>query len=86
MILGDFGSKVELIDGNIGDGVEVEKLEFYAKENAKSHHTLSYDIVEDFNAPVLRRASTFFMAIKTKDRPIEFLKDVWTLIFEFGKF
>ena len=65
--------------------MEVEKLEFYAKENAKNHQTLSYDLVQDLNTPVLRRARPFYMAIKTKERPIDFLKDIWTIVFEFGK-
>ena len=67
-------------------GIEVEKVFLYPKENAKNHHTEKYELVTDQNIPVLRRATTFRLAIKTKLRGIDLEeKDVVNLVFEFGR-
>ena len=49
--------------------VEVEKVELYPSRNAPNHRTEKYDLVGE-NA-VLRRASSFFLAVVTRGRPVD---------------
>lgn len=70
---------------NPNDGIQIETLNFYVKENSNNHKTEKYELVQDHKLPVLRRSTTFFMAFTTKDRQTDFVnKDVVTLILEFG--
>ena len=71
---------------NPNAGIEVERLFLYAKENAKNHMTDQYELVTEQDTPVLRRSASFYLAIKSKSRPIDIGgKDAVNLIFEFGK-
>lgn len=63
----------------------VVSCEFYAKENAKAHHTEKYDVVQEKDpSPVLRRSQSFRMAILF-DRPFNMDKDSVTLELTLGK-
>ena len=66
--------------------IEVDKLEFYATENATNHWTDKYEQVSELKNPVLRRANTFYMAVDTKGRAVDFAKDVVKLSFEYGNY
>ena len=71
---------------NSNAGIEVERLFLYAKENAGDHMTDQYELVTEQDTPVLRRSASFYLAIKSKSRPIDIGgKDAVNLIFEFGK-
>jgi hypothetical protein len=65
--------------------VDVEKVFLYPKENAEKNNTEKYALVTEQDVAVLRRASSFDVAITTKSREIDFEKDNVNLIFEFGK-
>ena len=67
-------------------GIEVDQLFLYPKENASNHKTAKYELVMEQQTSVLRRGAPFFIAIKSKSRPIDVGgKDVVNIIFEFGK-
>ncbi|KAG8192992.1 hypothetical protein JTE90_028112 [Oedothorax gibbosus] len=58
-------SYVDEVDRNRPQPIEVQVVEFYCKDNAKSHHTENYELLEGKDpAPVLRRGEYFFMAIR----------------------
>ena len=65
--------------------MDVEKVYLYPKENAEKNHTKKYELVTEQDVAVLRRASSFDVAITTKSRKIDFEIDNVNLIFEFGK-
>ncbi|XP_067006907.2 hemocyte protein-glutamine gamma-glutamyltransferase [Anabrus simplex] len=64
--------------------LNVEITEFYARDNAQTHHTDLYELTQMVPAtPVLRRGQTFFMAMRF-DRVYDNKKDSIKLIFNFG--
>ena len=70
---------------NPDSGVDVEKVYLYPKENAEKNNTEKYELVTEQDVAVVRRASSFDVAITTKSRAIDFEHDNVNLIFEFGK-
>ena len=74
----------KLIQGSATDGIEVEKIEVYAIDNAEDHQTSQYDLVTDHGVAVLRRSTTFSMALTPKGRALDFKQDACNLVFEFG--
>ncbi|XP_046990643.1 hemocyte protein-glutamine gamma-glutamyltransferase-like [Schistocerca americana] len=60
----------------------VELAEMYARDNARSHHTDQYELVQ-FGTPVLRRGLPFFVALRFT-RPFDDAADVLRLQFNFG--
>uniref|UniRef100_A0A2R5LJF4 Putative transglutaminase/protease-like logues n=1 Tax=Ornithodoros turicata TaxID=34597 RepID=A0A2R5LJF4_9ACAR len=64
--------------------IEVDRLEFYARDNGRHHHTDMYDLVEGQDpSPVLRRGQPFFIAIRFKT-PYDPAKDTVQLDFSIG--
>ena len=63
----------------------MEKLELYASENATNHRTSKYELVSEQSTAVFRRAAPFYMAVQTKERPVEIGKDQVNVVFEFGE-
>ena len=63
----------------------MEEVYLYPKENAEKNNTAKYELVTEQDVAVIRRASSFDLAIQTKSREIDFEKDNVNLIFEFGK-
>lgn len=65
---------------------EVEFVELYAKENAKVHHTINYEIVDNIKpALVLRRGDPFYIGVRL-NRPYDQYRDKIRLEFMFGMF
>ncbi|XP_018024988.1 hemocyte protein-glutamine gamma-glutamyltransferase [Hyalella azteca] len=64
----------------------VDRIHFYIKDNATQHNTIKFDQVHDVNSPkpVLRRGQTFYLAIRFKERNIDFEQDRVILNFVFG--
>ena len=83
--------KVSLIISPSGAAVtsasaaEVELVELYAKENASNHRTDRYELVSDQDTPVLRRAQTFYMAVRAKKQQFDLRKDRIKVCFQFGE-
>ena len=66
--------------------LSVDGLEMYAVENATNHRTDKYELVSEQRTPVLRRAETFYMAVKFKgERGMETHKDRVRVVFEMGE-
>lgn len=65
---------------------KVDRVNWYIKENGRSHKTIKYDLVHDLKEPkpVLRRGQVFRMAITFKDRDYNYERDRIALIFKFG--
>ncbi|XP_037075537.1 hemocyte protein-glutamine gamma-glutamyltransferase-like isoform X2 [Pollicipes pollicipes] len=63
----------------------VERVEFYAPQNAREHHTLRYEVVQDrYRAdPVLRRGQPFYMAIRL-GRPLDFARERMYVVLKYG--
>lgn len=65
--------------------IEVNACEFYGKDNAKSHHTENYDLLDGNDpSPVFRRGEPFYMAIRF-NRPFDMNTDRVKLELTFGK-
>lgn len=66
--------------------INVERVEFYPKENAKEHKTTEYDLVSssDVPTPIFRRGFNFFFAVKF-DRDFDPSTDALRVHFNFGK-
>ena len=65
--------------------VDIQGLELYAEKNAGNHKTDKYELVLS-GTPVYRRATSFFMDVKSVGRAFDFTKDKVKLTFEFGNF
>ena len=67
--------------------LDVDKVYFYAKENAKAHRTLRYELVHrQPETPILRRGQPFTLLIRfSDDRAYDSAKDVLRLNLNFGK-
>uniref|UniRef100_A0A646QJF9 protein-glutamine gamma-glutamyltransferase n=1 Tax=Hemiscolopendra marginata TaxID=943146 RepID=A0A646QJF9_9MYRI len=65
--------------------LKIERVEFYAKDNAIPHHTDKYELVhvEPF-CPVLRRGQDFFLSMRFIPRPFNPKRDKIKLVFSFG--
>ncbi|XP_035218185.1 hemocyte protein-glutamine gamma-glutamyltransferase-like [Stegodyphus dumicola] len=75
---------VDEVDRSLPQPIEVDTVEFYCNDNAKSHHTDNYDLLEGKEpSPVLRRGDSFFMAIRF-NRPFNIQTDKIRLDFTFG--
>ncbi|XP_018323650.1 hemocyte protein-glutamine gamma-glutamyltransferase-like [Agrilus planipennis] len=64
----------------------VEQIYLYPLENARNHHTDTYELVHDEEnpIPVLRRGQKFTLALRFSDRAYDKTKDIIRLIFSFG--
>lgn len=59
-----FGDRDE-VDRSLPQPIEVDAVEYYCKDNAKSHHTENYDLLDGKDtSPVLRRGEPFYMALR----------------------
>ena len=66
--------------------LRVELSGFYARDNARDHHTEQFELVHDSTpTPVLRRGLPFFLAVRF-DRQFDSINDVIRLQFGFGEF
>jgi len=65
---------------------KAERVNWYIKENGRSHKTIKYDLVHDQkeSKPVLRRGQVFRMSISFRDRDFNVERDRCALIFKFG--
>ncbi|XP_043193375.1 hemocyte protein-glutamine gamma-glutamyltransferase-like [Amphibalanus amphitrite] len=63
----------------------VKRVEFYAPQNARVHHTLKYELVGDrYRAdPVLRRGQPFYLAVQL-DRQINPASEKLYVVFTYG--
>lgn len=65
--------------------LKVDLCGFYARDNAKEHHTDQFELVQDPTAtPVLRRGLPFFFAVRF-DRQYDPAGDIIRLQFGFGE-
>jgi hypothetical protein len=65
--------------------LRVDLSGFYARDNAKEHHTDQFELVQDPTAtPVFRRGLPFFFAVRF-DRQYDPIGDVIRLQFGFGE-
>ena len=64
----------------------VKRVEFYAPQNAREHHTLKYELVRDrYRAdPVLRRGQPFYLAVQM-DRQIDPAREKLYVVFTYGQ-
>ena len=66
--------------------LKVELSGFYARDNARDHHTEQFELVHDSTpTPVFRRGLPFFFAVRF-DRQFDSIDDVIRLQFGFGEF
>ena len=67
--------------------LDVDKVYFYAKDNAKKHQTVRYELVHQKpETPILRRGESFNLRIRfSDDRTFDFEKDLLRLNFKFGE-
>lgn len=64
---------------------EVNSIELFVHENARSHHTSDYEIIDGINPPlVIRRSDVFVIGIKFR-KPYDPRRDKVRLEFFFGK-
>lgn len=65
----------------------VDKVYFYAKNNAKEHHTIRYELVHRSpETPVFRRGAAFMFVVRFADgRTFDHEKDILRLYFNFGE-
>jgi len=65
--------------------LKVELSGFYARDNARDHHTEQFELVHDSTpTPVFRRGLPFFFAVRF-DRQFDSINDVIRLQFGFGE-
>jgi hypothetical protein len=65
--------------------LKVDLTGFYARDNAKDHHTDQFELVQDPMAtPIFRRGLPFFFAVRF-DRQFDPVEDVIRLQFGFGE-
>lgn len=65
--------------------LKVELSGFYARDNARDHHTEQFELVHDSTpTPVFRRGLPFFFAVRF-DRQFDPINDVIRLQFGFGE-
>ena len=67
--------------------LDVDKVYFCAKDNAKKHQTVRYELVHQKpETPILRRGESFNLRIRfSDDRTFDFEKDLLRLNFKFGE-
>jgi hypothetical protein len=65
--------------------LKVELSGFYARDNARHHHTEQFELVQDATqTPILRRGLPFFFAVRF-DRQFDPINDIIRLQFGFGE-
>ncbi|GBL83080.1 Hemocyte protein-glutamine gamma-glutamyltransferase [Araneus ventricosus] len=75
---------IDEVDRSLPQPIEVNAVEFYCKDNAKSHHTESYDMLEGKDpSPVFRRGEYFYLGIRF-NRPIDIHTDKVRLHITYG--
>lgn len=73
------------VDRSLPQPIGVDACEFYCKDNAKSHHTENYDLLEGKDpSPIFRRGEPFYFAIRF-NRPFNMDTDSVKLELTFGK-
>ncbi|GIY43593.1 hemocyte protein-glutamine gamma-glutamyltransferase [Caerostris extrusa] len=72
------------VDRALPQPIEVHAVEFYCKDNARAHHTDSYDLLEGKDpSPVFRRGEFFYLGIRFH-RPFDVRADKVRLHLTFG--
>ena len=64
--------------------VQIEGVDWFARENGAKHHTDKFELVEERRACIVRRGDVFGFAVRCKNRTFDLNRDRLALIFEFG--